>query len=155
MSKLLTTCTEIGKPIVEAHQYELVDVEYVKEGPSFVLRYMIDRDEGVDIDDCALISEAISQELDRMDPIKGEYILEVTSPGAERPLKTKEAIQKAIGRYVFARFYAAIDGLKEVEGHLLAFIDDVVTIEYKEKTRKKTIDIPYDMIAQMRLAIQF
>lgn len=155
MSKLLEACATLGEPIVASHGYELVDVEYVKEGRNFVLRFMIDSDKGVDIDDCALISEAISKTLDTSDPVPGEYILEVTSPGAERPLKTKEAVIKAVSRYVYVKFYAPIDGLKEVEGHLLAFIDDVVTVEYKDKTRKLTIEIPYDKIAKIRLAIQF
>lgn len=155
MSKLIEICREIGEPIIEREGYVLVDIEYVKEGPNRVLRYMIDRPEGVDIDDCATISEAISIVLDEQDPIKNEYVLEVTSPGAERPLKTKEAVKQAIGSYVNVRMYAKIDGLKEVEGHLMKFEDDIVTIEYKDKTRTKTIDIPYDKISRIRLAIQF
>lgn len=155
MSRILTICRELGEPIIERVGYTLVDIEYVKEGPNRVLRYMIDRPEGVDIDDCATISEMISAALDEHDPIPHEYILEVTSPGAERPLKTKEDVKRAVGKYVNVRLYAKVDGLKEVEGHLVKFEDDIVTVEYKDRNRMKTIEIPYDKISRIRLAIQF
>lgn len=155
MSKIIEVCTEIGTPIVTQMGYELVDVEYVKEGRNRVLRYMIDRDEGVDIDDCALISEAISNKLDESDPIVEEYVLEVTSPGAERPLRTKEAVAKAVGNYVHVRLYAPIDGVKEFEGDLVAFQDEMLSIEILDKTKKFTIEVPYEKIASIRLAIRF
>lgn len=155
MSKVIDICRQLGEPIIEREGYTLVDLEYTKEGKTRVLRYMIDRPEGVDIDDCATISEAISLKLDELDPIADEYVLEVTSPGAERPLKTKEDVEQAVGSYVHASLYAKIDGLKEVEGELVKFEDDIVTINYKDKTRTKTIEIPYSQISRIRLAIRF
>lgn len=155
MSKTLEICTLIGQPIIEQAGYELVDLEYVKEGRDYVLRYYIDRPDGVDIDDCAQISEQISLALDREDPIAHEYILEISSPGAERPLKTMEDIKKAIGKYVHVKLYAPIAKMKEIEGNLVAFADETLTIEYMEKTAKKTIAIPYRQVAKIRLAIKF
>ena len=106
-------------------ELELVDVEFVKEGRDWFLRVYIDTPEGnIDIDQCALVSEKLSEELDRTDPITQNYFLEVSSPGAERPLKKEEDFQKAIGQYVFIKTYEPIDGMKEFEGYLLAYGPD-------------------------------
>ena len=87
---------------------ELVDIEFVKEGRDWFLRVYIDTPEGnIDIDQCAQVSEKLSEELDRTDPIPQNYFLEVSSPGAERPLKKEEDFQKAIGQYVFIKTYEA------------------------------------------------
>ena len=97
MSRILTICRELGEPIIEREGYTLVDIEYVKEGPNRVLRYMIDRPEGVDIDDCATISEMISAALDEHDPIPHEYILEVTFPGQNGHLKPRKTSNGRLG----------------------------------------------------------
>lgn len=155
MSKVLELCKQIGEPIINELGYTMVDVEYVKEGKYYILRYMIESGQGIDLDDCAVISERISHQLDQQDPIPQEYMLEITSPGAERPLKTKEDIIKSIGKYVHLKTYAPIDGSKEFEGDLVAFEDDVLTLAYKVKTAVKTVQINYDQIAKIRLAIKF
>ena len=92
MSNVTETVTEIVQPIVESNQFELVDIEFIKEGKNWFLRVYIDKPEGVDLEDCALISEKISEKMDKMDPdpIPQAYFLEVSSPGAERPLKKEE-----------------------------------------------------------------
>jgi ribosome maturation factor RimP len=102
-----------------------------------------------------LISEKISSLLDNLDLIKDEYSLEISSPGAERQLKTKEAVEKAIGQYVNVRLYRPMDNSKEFEGNLIAFAAEILTIEYKAKTTVKTIEIPYAQVSKIRLAIQF
>lgn len=90
MSKKVTdTVQEMAQPIVDSLQLELVDIEFVKEGQSWFLRVFIDSDDGVDIEECAKVSEALSEKLDEADPISQNYFLEVSSPGAERPLKKK------------------------------------------------------------------
>ncbi|HEY8364922.1 MAG TPA: ribosome maturation factor RimP [Haloplasmataceae bacterium] len=155
MSYIEETCTEIGKPIIEEMGYTLVDVEYVKERKLNILRYLIDSEKGVDIDDCALISERISKALDKVDPIKEEYMLEICSPGIERPLKTREDIKNAINKYVNVKLYAPKDGQKEFEGDLIGFENDVLTISYKDKTSVKTIKINYNEISKIRLAVKF
>ena len=120
MSKITEAVEKLVGPIVEDLKLELVDVEYVKEGRDWFLRVYIDTPEGnIDIDQCAQVSEKLSEELDRTDPIPENYFLEVSSPGAERPLKKEEDFQKAIGQYVFIKTYEPIDGMKEFEGYLL------------------------------------
>ncbi|QVK18972.1 ribosome maturation factor RimP [Mycoplasmatota bacterium] len=155
MSIVLDACAEIGKPIIEEMGYSFVDVEYVKEGRNYVLRYLVDSVNGIDIDECAIISERISQVLDVEDPIKQEYMLEISSPGAERPLKTKEDVKNAINKYVNVKLYAPILNSKEYNGDLIAFDNDVLTLRYKDKTVVKTIEIQYEKISKIRLAIKF
>lgn len=152
---ILDTCKEIGKPIIEDMGYIFIDVEYVKEGRNYILRYFVDSEKGVDIDECAIISEKISEALDKKDPIKEEYILEISSPGAERVLKTKDDIKNAINKYVNVKLYSPIQDRKVYEGDLIAFENDVLTIRYNDKNNTKTIDIEYDKIARIRLAIKF
>ena len=155
MSNIVAQTEVLVQPICEAAGVDLVDVEYVKEGQSFFLRVYVDTPEGIDIDQCAEVAEALSQQLDQQDYIEGEYILEVSSPGAERPLKTKEAVQGALGSYINVRTYKAIDNQKEFEGYLTKFEDDMMQLEVLVKTRKKIVEIPYDMASEVRLAIKF
>ncbi|MFB5281480.1 MULTISPECIES: ribosome maturation factor RimP [Peribacillus] len=155
MSKKVTEVVEeLVTPILEDLQLELVEVEYVKEG-SWFLRVYIDKETGVDIEDCGTVSEKLSEKLDEVDPIPQNYFLEVSSPGAERPLKKDKDFQKAIGKNVYIKTYEPILNEKEFEGTLTAFDGQEVTLEIKIKTRKKTVVIPYDKVAKARLAISF
>ncbi|RID87133.1 ribosome maturation factor RimP [Peribacillus asahii] len=155
MSKKVTEIVEeLVTPILEDLQLELVEVEYVKEG-SWFLRVYIDKETGVDIEDCGTVSEKLSEKLDEVDPIPQNYFLEVSSPGAERPLKKDKDFQKAIGKNVYIKTYEPILNEKEFEGTLMAFDGQEVTLEVKIKTRKKTVVIPYDKVAKARLAISF
>jgi len=142
---------EMIQPFMEEHDFELVDVEYVKEGKNWFLRVYVDKEGGIDIDDCGLVSEYLSLQLDHNDPITDVYFLEVSSPGAERPLKKSTDVMKAVGKDVFVTVYEALDGLKEFEGRLLSFEDDVLVIE----VGKKQHHVPYDKVASARLAIIF
>jgi len=155
LSELINIVTAIGKPIIEDMGYYLVDVEYVKEGKNRILRFLIDSENGVDIDDCAIISERISSALDETDPIEAEYILEISSPGAERPLKTQEDIYRSINKYVNVRLKEPINNRTVYEGDLLAFDGETLTLQYRDKTVTKTVNINYDQIAKIRLAIKF
>jgi ribosome maturation factor RimP len=131
--------------------FELVDVEYVKEGSNWFLRVYVDKEGGIDIDDCGRISEFLSEKLDENDPIPTAYFLEVSSPGAERPLKKMQDYYKAVGEHVFVTTYEPIDGLKEFEGSLLSFDEKLLQIEIG----KKMHEIPFDKVANARLAIVF
>jgi ribosome maturation factor RimP len=155
MSKVTEVVDELAAPILKELGLELVDIEYVKEGKSWFLRVYIDKDSGVDIEDCGLVSERLSEKLDEVDPIPHNYFLEVSSPGAERPLKKTKDFEKAIGKNVFIKTYEPIDGEKSFEGILLAFDGQIITLEVKIKTRKKTIEIPYEKVANARLAVSF
>ena len=92
--KVVDVVSEMVQPILDGLQLELVDVEFVKEGQNWFLRVFIDSDKGVDIEECAKVSEALSEKLDEADPISQNYFLEVSSPGAERPLKKKLILKK-------------------------------------------------------------
>ena len=109
MSKKVTEVVEeLVIPILEELHLELVEVEYVKEGKSWFLRVYIDKETGVDIEDCGKVSEKLSEKLDEVDPIPQNYFLEVSSPGAERPLKKEKDFQKAIGKNVYIKTYEPI-----------------------------------------------
>ena len=155
MSKVTEVVEELASPIIQELGLELVEIDYVKEGKNWFLRVYIDSDSGVDIEDCGLVSERLSEKLDSLDPIPHNYFLEVSSPGAERPLKKDKDFEKAIGKNVFIKTYEPIDGEKSFEGTLLEFDGQTLKIEMKIKTRKKTIEIPYEKVANARLAIIF
>lgn len=156
MSKITEEVEQLVKPIVEDFNLELIDVEFVKEGKDWFLRVYIDTPEGnIDIEQCALVSERLSEELDRTDPIPQNYFLEVSSPGAERPLKKEEDFQRAVGQYVFVKTYEPVNGMKEFEGYLLSYTPEKVEIQMRIKTRKLTVEIEKEKIAFARLAIDF
>lgn len=155
MSKVIEVVEQIVEPIVNDLNLELVDIEYVKEGKSWFLRVYIDKDQGIDIEECGIVSEKLSEKLDELDPIPYNYFLEVSSPGAERPLKKQKDFEKAIGKNVHIKTYEPIDGEKTFEGVLTNFTGDTVTVEVKIKTRKKTIEIPSEKVASARLAVTF
>ncbi len=155
MSKVTEVVEELAVPICQELDLELIEIEYVKEGKSWFLRVYIDKENGVDIEDCGLVSERLSEKLDDVDPIPHNYFLEVSSPGAERPLKKQKDFERAIGKNIFIKTYEPIDGEKSFEGTLLEFDGQFVKIEIKIKTRKKAIEIPYEKVANARLAVTF
>ena len=108
-SKVVKTTEELVLPILEQKNLELVDIEYVKEGKNWFLRVYIDKDGGVDITECGEVSEQLSERLDEADPISEAYFLEVSSPGVERPLKTKRDIANSINQYIHVKLYEPIE----------------------------------------------
>ena len=155
MSKVIDTVNQLVTPIVEEMGLELVDIEYVKEGKDWFLRVFIDKPAGIDIEECGLVSEKLSEKLDELDPITHNYFLEVSSPGAERPLKKKQDFEKTIGKNVFIKTFEPLNGEKQFEGVLVEFDGANVTVEIKIKTRKTLVTIPYEKIANARLAVTF
>lgn len=146
---------QIVAPILAEMGLELFDVEFVKEGKNWFLRVYIDSVNGVDLEDCQRVSEKLSEKLDEHDPIKQAYFLEVSSPGAERPLKKIEHFEKSVGKYVRITTYEPIDGQKAFEGKLIQFENDTAVVEWKDKQQVKTSKIPYEKIAKARRAIRF
>ena len=156
MSKVTSIIEELVTPIVEELDLELVDIEFVKEGRDWFLRIYVDTPEGgIDILQCAQVSERLSEKLDENDPIEQNYYLEVSSPGAERPLKKQQDFEKAIGKYIYVKTYEPVKDLKEFYGYLRAYTDELLEIEIRIKTRKLTVQIEKEKIAQARLAIDF
>ncbi|WP_128894203.1 ribosome maturation factor RimP [Longirhabdus pacifica] len=149
--RIETIVEDLITPYLTEHQFELVDIEYVKEGKNYFLRIFIDKDGGVDIDDCGQISEYISEKLDEDDPITEAYFLEVSSPGAERPLKNEKDYLRAVGKHVYIKTYEPITGKKEFEGTLTAYEEETFVVEENKKSYK----IPLGKVANARLAILF
>ena len=123
-------------PIIKEHQFELVDVEWVKEAGTYYLRVYVDKEGGITIDDCELVSRALSDLLDRYDFISENYILEVSSPGLDRPLKKDKDFARSIGKEVELRLFKAIDKEKEFAGVLSAFDKETVTISAEDGSEK-------------------
>lgn len=157
MSTVVETVTTIVTPILEAQNFELVEVEFVKEGKSWFLRVFIDKEGGIDIEECAFVSEQLSDKLDACDPdpIPQAYFLEVSSPGAERPLKKEEDYHRAVGEYIHLSLYQPVEGEKQFEGFLQSCDEEQLVIKIRIKTREKELTIERKNIAKARLAIQF
>lgn len=158
MSKVTDIVRSAVEPIIAKRNDEFVDIEYVKEKGQNYLRIYVDKEpNGIDIDEIADLSELVSEKLDTLDPdpLPDSYILELSSPGAERPIKTEKDWQKAQGEYVHLGLYQKIDGKKMYEGTLKLYNDDEVELEVKIKTRRKTVVVPRKLIANIRFAIEF
>ena len=157
MSSVVETVTELVTPILDERHFELVDAEFVKEGKSWYLRIYIDKPGGINIEECALVSDLLGEKLDDCDPdpIPQAYFLEVSSPGAERPLQKERDYERALNSYIHVSLYQPLEGNKVYEGTMVDLKPDELTLEYMDKTRQKTIVIPRKQIAQARLAIKF
>ena len=143
---------EILLPIVEKNGFELVDVEYVKEGGSWYLRAYIDKPGGINVDDCEIVSRELSDILDEKDFIDEAYILEVSSPGLGRPLKKEKDFKRSLGQEVDVRTYRMVDKRKEFTGILKDYDKDTVTIEMEDGSLKT---FEKGDIALIRLAFDF
>ena len=154
MGKITDNVLKIAQPIVENEGLEFVDLEFVKEGDNYFLRLFIDNPENdIGLEECERISNLLSEELDRIDPIEESYILEVSTPGIERPLKKIKDFDRFEGDLVTLKTYAPIVGKKEFTGKLLKRDDQIIRLQLK--TDSKTIDIPYSSIASAHLAVEF
>ena len=138
-------------PIVESNGFELVDVEYVKEAGNWYLRGYIDKPGGITVNDCETVSRAFSDRLDEDDFIEDSYIMEISSPGLDRPLKKEKDFARSIGKLVEIRTYRPIEKQKEFCGELTAYDNNSVTID--EEGTPRTFD--KKDIALVRLAIEF
>ena len=138
-------------PIVESRGFELVDVEYVKEAGTWYLRGYIDMPGGITVYDCEDISRAFSDILDEQDFIEDSYIMEISSPGLDRPLKKEKDFKRSLGKLVEIRTYRPIEKQKEFCGILNAYDSNSVTID--EDGTERTFD--KKDIALIRLAIEF
>ena len=139
-------------PILERMNFELVDVEYVKEGSTYYLRAYIDKEGGITINDCEAVAREMNELLDREDFIPDSYTFEVSSPGLGRPLKKEKDFVRNMGKEVEIRTYRAIDRQKEFTGILTAYDENTVTIEYEDET---TQTFERSEIALIRLAFDF
>ncbi len=138
-------------PVLAEHNFELWDVEYVKEAGTWYLRAYIDKEGGIAVDDCEVISRILSDWLDKTDFIEDSYILEVSSPGLGRPLKKERDFERSLGEEVEIRLYKALNKQKEFTGILKAYDKETVTIE----TAEGEMTFTRSDIALIRLAFDF
>ena len=151
MAKVTQVAQELAAPIAAENGCEIWDVEYVKEAGSWFLRVYLDRPEGVGIEHCEAVSRALSDKLDEADPIEGSYVLEVSSPGADRALKKPEHFQRFLGSAVDVRLYRPMNGAKMISGILRGYDGGDVTVE----SAGKTVVLEKKDVAQVRLQISF
>ena len=116
------------EPIIENIGYSLYDLLYVKEGKDFYLRVVIDKPEGIDINDCEKVNNAINDILDEENYIKEQYFLEVSSPGVERVLRKDKHFEEQIGNEIYLKLFKSVNGLKEIQGILEAYDGGVLTL---------------------------
>lgn len=147
-----STVASYLEPIALEYQYEVVDVEYIKEGATWYLRVYIDKPGGITVLDCEKVSRALEVILDDKDPIKGAYILEVSSPGLDRPLKKEADFKRSIGKIIEIKLFQAVNNQKEYQGELQDFKDGIVTIV---TDKDETMTFALKDIAIARLAIIF
>ena len=146
---IISAVKELAEPFMRENGFELVGVEFVREGGNRILRIIADKPEGIDIEDCSRISEYMSARLDEADPIPDSYFLEVTSPGAERPLKKPADFERAVGRHVFVTTREAVDGRTSFEGLLTAYDGESLTV----RIGRKTYTIPMEKVSFARRAV--
>lgn len=149
--KITELVASFARPIVEAHGCELWDVEYVREGSEYYLRLYLDKEGGVDIDDCEAISRAVDPILDEKDPIPESYHFEVCSAGLERTLKRPSDFERFLGSPITVKLYRPRNGLKELPCVLKDYQDGRVTVE----AGGQTITFERSEVALVRLRVEF
>ena len=149
--KVTDLVASLAKPVVEQFGCELWDVEYVREGSEYFLRLYLDKEGGVDINDCEAVSRAFDPILDEKDPIQGSYHFEVCSAGLERVLKRPSDFQRFLGSPITVKLYRPRNGLKEIPCVLRGYEDGRLTVEAGKETKKKK----KSEVAQVRLRVEF
>ncbi|PHV71894.1 ribosome maturation factor RimP [Sporanaerobium hydrogeniformans] len=149
--QIIEEVTSLVTPILEQGDYELVDIEFVKEGPNYYLRIFVDKEGGITVDDCVTITRALNPLLDEKDPIEPAYMLEVSSPGLDRILKREKDFERFKGEMVDVKLYEAFNKKKHFIAKLLSKTDELLTLEDEDEV----INIPMKNVAIVRLAILF
>ena len=149
--KVTELVASFAEPIVKQHGSELWDVEYVREGSEYFLRLYLDKEGGVDINDCEAISRAVDPILDEKDPIQGSYHFEVCSAGLERALKRPSDFEQFMGSPILIKLYRPKNGLKEFPAILRGYEDGKITVT----AGKETITFEKSEVALVRLRVEF
>ncbi|HBG02665.1 MAG TPA: ribosome maturation factor RimP [Firmicutes bacterium] len=146
---IVAVVTDWVEEIIQGSDLELVDVEYQKEHATWILRVFLDKPDGIDLEDCQRVSQALDEKLDAEDPIPGAYSLEVSSPGLERHLKKAVDYQRFAGRLVNIRTYSGVHGRKRFVGRLEGLRGENVLLKWEGDT----IEIPLELVAKANLAM--
>ncbi|MEG2420994.1 MAG: ribosome maturation factor RimP [Oscillospiraceae bacterium] len=151
MSKVTDLTLALVAPIAAENGCSIWDIEYLREAGTWFLRVYLDKPEGVGVADCEAVSRALSDALDEADPIEGSYVLEVSSPGADRTLKSPEHFAQFLGEVVEVHLYRPLNGKKALVGALLSYENGDVTIQAPEAA----VTLPKKDIAQVKLYLTF
>lgn len=152
MAKVKQICEEKLRPVIEEMGYDLVEVSYVKENGGMSLIFTIDKDGGVNVDDCEIVNKRLDPLLDEINPTDDKpYTLVVSSPGLDRPLKTDRDLKRNLGKEIEITLFAKMDGNKTFTGVLENFDDESITL----KTDKTDVVLKRDKIASIKLVIKF
>lgn len=139
-SKVKTICEEKIVPVIEKMGFEVVDIEYTKKADGMNLTFFIDNDKGIEINDCENVSKIIDPILDEVDPTEGQpYILNVSSPGIDRPLKTNRDFERNLGKEISITLFSKQDGCKNFDGILRSYDENQVTIEILTNKKSKKL----------------
>ena len=147
---IVAQVTPLAQRVALELGYSVWDVDYVKEGTEWFLRIDIDKDGGVDIEDCEKFSRAIDPLLDEENPIEDQYTLQISSPGIEREIKNDFHLESCLGETVQVRLYAPLNGFKEYVGKLVSYTGEAVTLEVDE-----IVEIPRKSIGKMNIYFEF
>lgn len=156
MAKVIEDVQAILEPVLVEKGFDLWDVLYEKQEGDFVLRVLVDRVEGeINMDDLVMLTEIISEELDSItpDPFPQAYLLDVSSPGADRELKQSQNYTWAVGKFIEVELSAEILGADNYIGQLVSFEDDQLTLDVFSKSKHQLIDIPLANVKVARLSI--
>lgn len=145
----------IIEPILNEENVELYELSWSKMDSNKVLQVAISKADGIDLDICQSISEKLSEALDQLENFSENNFLEVCSAGAERKLRNIQEIENSINSYVYVKLKNPTKGCDDITGTITNVNDNIISIDYLDKTRKKSIDIEYDNISLIRLAIKF
>ena len=149
--KVTELVTKLAEPVVAEHGCSLWDVEYVREGSEYFLRLYLDKEGGVDINDCEAVSRAVDPLLDEADPIAESYHFEVCSAGLERALKRHSDFERFMGSAITVKLYRPYNGMKEIPAVLTGYDNGKVTVE----AGKETITFEKSQVALVRLRVEF
>lgn len=152
--KVVSVVSEALTPVIDGLGYEVWDIEYVKEGAEYFLRFTIDSPDGITIDDCEKVHRTIDPLLDELDPIEGTYNLQVSSPGLERDVKYDRHYVALIGEKLEVRLFAPLEaypGRKAFTGTLESFADGVITLRDGENV----YSIPRDAVSKAKTVFDF
>ncbi|MDD6301942.1 MAG: ribosome maturation factor RimP [Bacillales bacterium] len=155
-NSLIEKLWESLNPVVVAKGLMIDKLEYAKKGRDYYLTIYVEKeDDVITLDEVCVVSDLISSELDKLDIIQENYILDVSTSGAEKPITDFSKFPKYIGKYIYIKFKFPFSGMNDITGTLEKIEDDTLTISYRVKTRTKYVDVKIDNILKANLAIKF
>lgn len=153
---VVTRIKDIVLPLIEQKDCYLDDIVYETENNEWYLRIYVEKNQGsLDMDTCVEITELVSAKLDEVDPIQNEYYLEISSPGIEKPLKSYEACENAVGEYVYMQFKEPVAQMDEIYATIENVQDGVLDLSYMVKNIRKKVSVAYENVQFIRLAVKF